>query len=277
MHKAFLRALQLTNARFVDVKQHASFMTIQDTSQNSPLERPKLQKFLADAGLCSRRMGEKWIQDERVTINGKVARLGERVSPMEDVVKVNGKVVRAQLPRLVTIAINKPKGYTCSNHDEFADRLIFELLPDRLLQTRLFCAGRLDVESEGLVIVTNDGSLAHKLTHPSQEIRKRYQVELKQPLTGKDLPLMVKGIEDEGEFLRIDEIKANGKSPIGETRLNVILNHGKKREIRRVFGHFRYQIRKLRRVSIGGMHLTRIPLGSFRELNEKEIGLLFPR
>ena len=252
-------------------------MTYEQDQENSKLQRPKLQKFLADAGLCSRRTGESWIQEKRVTINGKVARLGERVSPLDDVVKVNGKVVRAQLPKVVTIAINKPKGYTCSNHDEYAERLIFELLPSRLLQTRLFCAGRLDVESEGLVIVTNDGSLSHRLTHPSQQIRKKYQLEIKQQLSGDHLPLMLQGIEDEGEFLRIDEIRAKGKSPIGETRLEIILGHGKKREIRRVFGHFRYQIKKLRRVSIGGLHLHKLPLGSFRELIQKEIDLLLPR
>ena len=203
-------------------------MTYEQDQENSKLQRPKLQKFLADAGLCSRRTGESWIQEKRVTINGKVARLGERVSPLDDIVKVNGKVVRAQLPKVVTIAINKPKGYTCSNHDEYAERLIFELLPSRLLQTRLFCAGRLDVESEGLVIVTNDGSLSHRLTHPSQQIRKKYQLEIKQQLSGDHLPLMLQGIEDEGEFLRIDEIRAKGKSPIGETRLEIILGHGKK-------------------------------------------------
>ena len=252
-------------------------MTYEQDQENSKLQRPKLQKFLADAGLCSRRTGESWIQEKRVTINGKVALLGERVSPLDDVVKVNGKVVRAQLPKVVTIAINKPKGYTCSNHDDYAERLIFELLPSRLLQTRLFCAGRLDVESEGLVIVTNDGSLSHRLTHPSQQIRKKYQLEIKQQLSGDHLPLMIKGIEDDGEFLRIDEIRAKGKSPIGETRLEIILGHGKKREIRRVFGHFRYQIKKLRRVSIGGLHLNKLPLGSFRELNQKEIDLLLPR
>jgi len=252
-------------------------MTSDQHQENPTLERPKLQKFLADAGLCSRRMGENWIEEGRVTINGSIARLGERVSPMEDTIKLNGKVVRTQPPKTLTVAINKPKGYTCSNHDEFANRLIFELLPKRLLQTRLFCAGRLDVESEGLVIVTNDGKLAHRLTHPSQQIRKKYQLEIKQPLSGEHIPLMINGIEDEGEFLKIDEIKAKGKSPIGETRLEIILGHGKKREIRRVFGHFRYQIKKLRRISIGGLHLNKIPIGSFRELNQKEIDLLLPR
>ena len=88
----------MTYAKFVDVTQHTSFMTFEQHQENPKLERPKLQKFLADAGLCSRRMGENWIEEGRVTINGSIARLGERVSPMEDVVKVNGKVVRAQPP-----------------------------------------------------------------------------------------------------------------------------------------------------------------------------------
>jgi 23S rRNA pseudouridine2605 synthase len=261
----------------MDLKQHTSFMTTKRSSQNSNQDKPKLQKFLADVGLCSRRMGESWIKDEKVTVNGKVANLGMRVSPFDDTIKVNGKVVRSKVPASITLAVNKPKGYTCSNHDDFADRLIFELLPQRFNGSRLFCAGRLDLDSEGLVIITNDGGLAHRLTHPSQQIRKKYQIELKEPLSREHLPLMIQGIEDEGEFLRIDEIRSRAKSPIGETRLEVILGHGKKREIRRVFGHFRYQIRKLRRVSIGGLQLHKIPLGSFRELNPKEIDLLFPR
>ena len=273
----FIKGLHLTNAKFEDVKQHTSFMTKKSSYQNPNLDKPKLQKFLADVGLCSRRMGEVWIKEAKVTVNGKVANLGMRVSPHEDTVKVNGKIVRVKAPVPITLAVNKPKGYTCSNHDDFADRLIFELLPQRFNGTRLVCAGRLDLDSEGLVIITNDGRLAHRLTHPSQQIRKKYQVEIKQPLLHEHLPLMIQGIEDEGEFLRIDEIRAKGKSPIGETRLEIILSHGKKREIRRVFGHFRYQIKKLRRISIGGFQLHKIPLGSFRELNTKEIDLLFPR
>ena len=238
---------------------------------------PKLQKFLAASGLCSRRKAEEWIADGKVTVNGKIAQIGMRINPESDMVKANGKRIQTDVLGSLTLMVNKPKGFTCSNQDEHADRLIFELLEKKHARHRLFCAGRLDVESEGLVIVTNDGKLAHRLTHPSQQIRKKYQLEIKQPLSGEHIPLMINGIEDEGEFLKIDEIKAKGKSPIGETRLEIILGHGKKREIRRVFGHFRYQIKKLRRISIGGLHLNKIPIGSFRELNQKEIDLLLPR
>ncbi len=238
---------------------------------------PKLQKFIADAGLCSRRTGEVWIKEGKVFVNGKKASLGMRIDPVADEIRANGRVISKQPIQRITLAVNKPKGYTCSNQDEFADRLIFELIPKKYQGHRLFCAGRLDVESEGLVIVTNDGKLTHKLTHPSQQIRKRYQIEIKQPLLKEHIPLMLKGIEDEGEFLSIDELRSKSKSPIGETRFEVILGHGKKREIRRVFGHFRYQIKKLRRVSIGGLQLHKIPLGSFKELERKEIDLLFPQ
>ena len=175
--------------------------------------RPKLQKFLANAGLCSRRKGEEWIQEGIVSINGEQAKLGERVSPETDIIKVNGKRVQVKNLPPITLIVNKPKGYTCSNDDEHAERLIFELLESKYRGVRLFCAGRLDVESEGMVILTNDGSLAHRLTHPSQNIRKKYKIELNIPLNTADLSSFINGEVIEDEFLKIDEIKASkGKS-----------------------------------------------------------------
>ena len=125
-------------------------------------QRPKLQKFLADAGLCSRRKGEEWIEDGLVTVNGEYVKLGERVDPNSDIVKVNGKRVQVKKIPSITLLVNKPKGYTCSNEDEHADRLIFELLESKYRTVRLFCACRLYVDSEGMVILTNNGTLAHR-------------------------------------------------------------------------------------------------------------------
>ena len=252
-------------------------MTNPSPRNKSSVNLPRLQKFLADSGLCSRRKGENWIEEGLVTVNGEIAELGCRVNPDKDVVKVKGRRVQAHTQSSLTLMVNKPKGFTCSNEDEHAERLIFDILEKKHQTYRLFCAGRLDVESEGLVILTNDGSLAHRLTHPSNEVKKRYQVELNMPLSGEHFPLLKKGATIEEEFLRIDEVRAKNGKPIGNQRLELTLGHGKKREIRRIFLHFGYRIKKLRRVAIGGLYLHKLPLGQYRELENKEIGLLFPK
>ena len=271
------KALRLTNAKILRLKQPQLHMTATNPQNESPVSRPKLQKFLAQSGLCSRRKGESWISDGLVSVNGETATLGCRVNPDRDVVKVKGKRVQAHAQAPLTLMVNKPKGFICSNDDDHAERLIFDLLERKHKSFRLFCAGRLDVESEGLVILTNDGSLAHRLTHPSNEVQKRYQVELNIPLAAEHLPLLKKGTTVEDEFLRIDELRAKNGKPVGSQRLELYLGHGKKREIRRIFLHFGYRIKKLRRVAIGGLALHKLPLGQDRELERKEIGLLFPK
>ncbi len=239
--------------------------------------RPKLQKFLANAGLCSRRKGEEWIQEGIVSVNGEQAKLGERVSPETDIIKVNGKRVQVKNLPPITLIVNKPKGYTCSNDDEHAERLIFELLESKYRGVRLFCAGRLDVESEGMVILTNDGSLAHRLTHPSQNIRKKYKIELNIPLNTADLSSFINGEVIEDEFLKIDEIKPSKGKSLRSNKLDIFMSHGKKREIRRIFFHFGYKVKKLRRVSIGGLGIRNMSLGQSRMLKKEEIDLLFPK
>jgi len=252
-------------------------------TKNTPISSPpsivfpKLQKFLSDSGVCSRRAGEELIKEGQVTVNGKTAQLGTRVNPERDVVKVGPKRIQSKFIKPIVYLVNKPKGFTCSNDDPHADRLIFELLEARHRNIRLFCAGRLDVDSEGLVILTNDGKLTHKLTHPSQQVRKKYQVEINEPLERDAFRGMLDGIEDEGDFLQLDEIRSKFGNPVGSTKLEIIMGHGKKREIRRCFKRFRYQVKKLRRVAIGGLKLGKLPLGTYRELKEKEIDLLFPK
>jgi 23S rRNA pseudouridine2605 synthase len=245
------------------------------TPSTQPL--PKLQKFLADSGICSRRAGEELIKDGQVSVNGEPATLGMRINPERDVIKVGQKRIQSKFSKPLIFMVNKPKGFTCSNDDPHAERLVFELLEARHRNTRLFCAGRLDRDSEGLVILTNDGNLAHKLTHPSQQVRKKYQVEIHEPLEYEDMRSMLAGIEDEGEFLQLDEIRAKSGNPVGSTKLEITMGHGKKREIRRCFQRFRYKVKKLRRVAIGGIRLGKLPLGTYRDLKDSEIDLLFPK
>ncbi|MDG0963564.1 MAG: pseudouridine synthase [Opitutales bacterium] len=240
-------------------------------------QRPKLQKFLADAGLCSRRKGEEWIMDGLVTINGIDAKLGERVTPNADIVKVNGKRVQVKNLPKITLLVNKPKGFVCSNEDGHADRLIFELLESKYRSIRLFCAGRLDLDSEGMVILTNDGSLAHRLTHPSHMVRKRYKVELDIPFDTSDLSALLSGAVIEEEFLKIDEVKPSKGKSLRSPKLDVYMGHGKKREIRRIFYHLGYKVKKLRRVAIGGLGIKNMSIGQSRLLKNEEIELLFPK
>ena len=239
--------------------------------------KPKLQKFLADAGLCSRRKAEEWIAEGIVSINGNIAKLGERVCPNTDIIKVNGKRIQSKALQTISIMVNKPKGFTCSNEDAHAERLVFELLEPKYRKFRLFCAGRLDVDSEGLVILTNDGSLAHRLTHPSQNIRKKYKIELNTLFNTEDLNKVTTGEFIDDEFLKIDEIKPSKGKSLKSTKLDIFMSHGKKREIRRIFYHFGYQVKKLRRVSIGRLGIRNMSIGQSRLLKKEEIDLLFAK
>ena len=239
--------------------------------------RPKLQKFLASAGLCSRRKGELLILDGLISINGKKAKLGDRVNVDHDIVKFKGNRINANSQPSVTLIVNKPKGYMCSNEDINADRLIFELLEQKYRTIRLFCAGRLDVDSEGMVVLTNDGDLAHRLTHPSQEVRKKYKIEIDKNLDTDVLPSLLNGEIVEDEFLKIDEIKPSKGKSLRSRKLDIVMQHGKKREIRRIFFHLGYRVTKLKRVSIGGLGIRNLSLGQSRLLKKEEIDLLFPK
>ena len=245
-------------------------------TQSNPT-RPKLQKFLASAGLCSRRKGELLILNGQVSINGKKAKLGDRVNVDHDIVKFKGNRINANSQPSVTLIVNKPKGYMCSNEDINADRLIFELLEQKYRTIRLFCAGRLDVDSEGMVVLTNDGDLAHRLTHPSQEVRKKYKIEIDKNLDTDVLPSLLNGEIVEDEFLKIDEIKPSKGKSLRSRKLDIVMQHGKKREIRRIFFHLGYRVTKLKRVSIGGLGIRNMSLGQSRLLKKEEIDLLFPK
>ena len=245
-------------------------------TQSNPT-RPKLQKFLASAGLCSRRKGELLILNGQVSINGKKAKLGDRVNVDHDIVKFKGNRINGNSQPSVTLIVNKPKGYMCSNEDINADRLIFELLEQKYRTIRLFCAGRLDVDSEGMVVLTNDGDLAHRLTHPSQEVRKKYKIDIDKNLDTDVLPSLLNGEIVEDEFLKIDEIKPSKGKSLRSRKLDIVMQHGKKREIRRIFFHLGYRVTKLKRVSIGGLGIRNMSLGQSRLLKKEEIDLLFPK
>ncbi len=243
-------------------------------SMSTP-ETIRLQKYLADAGICSRRAAETLIAEGEVWVNATMAIIGQKINPLEDKVTVQGKTIRTSQPKL-TLAMHKPRGLVCSNDDPHNPETIFDLLPRELARYRFFCAGRLDKDSEGLVILTTDGELANRLMHPSNTVVKRYHVVLKQPFPADRLSQLLRGVTIEGERLKVESAALVNPSP-GKTSmsLDVHMHHGKKREIRQLFIALRHDVKRLRRYQIGALRLKGIPLRAMKQLSTKEISLLF--
>jgi 23S rRNA pseudouridine2605 synthase len=246
-----------------------------------PVSRPvffphmniRLQKFLADAGVASRRAGEKMILDGRVTVNGEViTELGVKVDPRQDDVMADGVPIRAR--KKLYIAVNKPRGYICTKLDPERRKCIGELLPKEwsILNT----VGRLDRESEGLIFMTNDGDFSLHLTHPRFRILKRYWAAVPGKLDPKRIEPFMKGVQHEGELLRADSVRILETSN-RETTVQLDLREGKNREVRRLFETIGLEVLRLRRVQIGKIKLGDLPEGKWRTLTEPEIkSLLSP-
>jgi 23S rRNA pseudouridine2605 synthase len=236
----------------------------------------RLQKFISTAGICSRRAAETFIENGQVSVNGKTAELGQRIVPGRDRVVVQGQLVQPQTALPMTLAMHKPKGYICSHTDPHHKRTIYDLLPPQLAERRFLCAGRLDLESEGLLILTTDGDLANRLMHPKSRVVKRYTVTLNRPFPLAKVPILLRGVMFEGE-----ELKAEKAFPIKTGRgdeftdWEVHLHHGKKREIRRLFETLGYRVKRLKRFQIGSFSLRRIPLAKSKIMNDHDLRLLF--
>lgn len=238
-------------------------------------ETQRIQKIIANAGHCSRREAEGLIEDGLVRVNGKIAQLGWKAT-RQDAIFINNKPLRLNTESPVTLLLNKPKGLLCTNSDPHGGQTVFDLLPNDLQKKRLFCAGRLDKDSEGLLVLTNDGDLAHRLTHPSTEVVKRYRVVLNRDFRKEDIAKLLEGAVDDGDFLKAEKVipaPAVGKGHL--RRLEVRLHHGKKREVRRLFEANHYYVKKLVRVQIGGCILKNIPKGGIKILGKKDIERLF--
>jgi len=241
------------------------------------MEPVRIQKFIAEAGLCSRRAAEALVAAGEVYVNGSAATLGQKVSPGVDKVTVRGKAVKAHAQPKLALVMHKPRGVVCSNSDPHADHTIFDLLPREWARLRLFCAGRLDKDSEGLVILTSDGDLAHKLMHPSNLVVKRYYVSLEEPFPAGRLRQLMRGVVIEGEQLKVERahLVNPSKADQSSTELDVHMHHGKKREIRQLFTALGFEVRRLRRYQIGALRLKGIPLRGVKQLSNKEIQSLF--
>lgn len=228
-----------------------------------------LQKAIALSGFCSRRKAEVLIENNEIKINGQIAQKGDRVDLKKDKIEIRGKKLSSQ-PEAIYLMLNKPRGYTCTNRRFPNEKNIFDLLPNK---ERLFAVGRLDKDSRGLVLLTNNGDLAFKLSHPSFEHKKEYQVKLKEKIERPKLisEKFIKGIdigEDDGIA------KAIGVEYLQNNIFIITLSEGKKRQIRRMFNYFKLTILDLKRISLSGISLGNLEEGKWRNLNKKEIEYL---
>ena len=235
--------------------------------------KERLQKILSGAGICSRRAAETYITQGRVKVNGITASLGDSADVELDEILVDGRVLRKNGPRPVYIMLNKPRGYVTTLSDEAGRKTVADLLGD--VPERVYPVGRLDMHSEGLLILTNDGDLAHHLTHPSDEVYKEYLVKLspdEEGLPSPEKPLSG-SIELDGEKLLPAKCRLLAKTESGYI-MTIAIRQGKNRQIRRMCAKCGYTVNSLKRVSEGDVKLGELPSGRWRYLTEKEIRYL---
>ncbi|PKP30424.1 MAG: pseudouridine synthase [Bacteroidetes bacterium HGW-Bacteroidetes-16] len=230
----------------------------------------RLNKYLADAGICSRREADRLIESGVVEINGVVVtELGTKVGP-NDKVRYGGESLKRE--KLKYVLLNKPKGFI-STSDDPLDRKTVMSLVENACKERIYSVGRLDRNTTGLLLFTNDGDMAKRLTHPKHGVRKLYHVTLDKALTKNDMLQILKGVELEDGIVQPDKIDwvENVES---KTEVGIELHSGKNRVVRRIFEHLGYQVEKLDRVVFAGLTKKDIPRGKWRLLSDKEVDML---
>jgi 23S rRNA pseudouridine2605 synthase len=233
-----------------------------------PVER--LQRSLARAGFGSRRACEELIAAGRVRINGAVASLGDRVDPASDEVRVDGRRISVD-PELRYFALHKPRGVTTTLRDPHAERDLTRLLPRG---ARVFPVGRLDRDTEGLLLLTNDGSLAHRLTHPRYGIEKEYLAEVDRVPSKRQLAQLRRGVELEDGVARAADARSAGGSG-GRGGVRLVMVEGRKREVRRMLDAVGLPVRRLVRTRVGPVRLGRMRPAELRELDPADVRALY--
>lgn len=228
----------------------------------------RINKYLAAAGVASRRECDNLIADGKVKINGKTAGLGVEVGE-SDSVTVNGLPVA--LKKNEYYILNKPKGYICSVSDDKGRKIVLDLMPNNV--GRIYPVGRLDYDSEGLLVLTTDGELAQHLTHPSNAVPKTYLVKIEGTLTENDLNPIRSGIEIDGYLTK--KCKAHiVETNKSYTKVHITLTEGKNREIRKMFAAIGKNVSLLKRIKIGELNLRGLDRGEYRKLTKQEIAYL---
>lgn len=230
----------------------------------------RLQKILSGRGLLSRRAAEEYIRAGRVTVNGAVAQLGQSADPSVDDIKVDGILIPKEQKR-VYLMLNKPRGYVTTLADEHGRKRVVDLVAG--CGQRVYPVGRLDLNSEGLLLLTSDGALTQKLTHPSRRIEKEYLVRVTGPVS-LALPILRKKMVVDGVVYEGAEVRKLPSDAQGSTLLSFTIRQGKNRQIRRMCAAVGLTVHRLRRIREGSLQLGELPVGEWRYLTEAEVEAL---
>ena len=234
------------------------------------MEEIRLQKYLAECGIASRRKCEEFIEDGRVTINGRIAELGNKINPESDKIELDGKLVKQDKKEYTYILLNKPIGVVTTAEDQFERETVLDLVK---VKTRVVPVGRLDMYTSGALILTDDGDFIYKVTHPKHEINKTYTVTLVGSISNEDVEKLRQGVEIEGGYvtkpakariMKIDETK-------NISRVEITIHEGKNRQVRKMCEAIGKKVLALHRAKIGNLGVKDLKLGTWRYMTKKEV------
>ncbi len=233
------------------------------------MEKIRIQKIIADSGRCSRRKAEELIAAGLVTVNGRPCSLGDKADPMNDLIRVEGEEIAAERAEKRYIMLNKPRGYVTSMADEMGRKIASDLLTD--VHERVYPVGRLDRNSEGLLIFTNDGELANDIMHPSRHVSKTYRVTIDGMVNEGQLSQLMSGVElDDGVKTLPCTVEVLSEAP-DRTVLRFVIKEGRNRQIRRMCSAVGLEVGRLRRTAVGGVKLGMLKPGEYRDLTKDEL------
>ncbi len=232
-----------------------------------PDNKVRLQKFLSEAGVASRRKAEEMIRAGRVKVNGAVAQIGDSVDPKKDTVMVGGKKIRKETS-LRYILLNKPRGYVTTTDDELGRKCVLELVSD--VKERIYPVGRLDRVSEGALILTNDGAFANAMMHPSRHVPKTYRVTVRPEITAEQVDILSTGVEIDGRMTAPADVRVLSKED-GRAVVEIVLYEGRNRQIRRMCEALELEVARLRRIAVGSVKLGMLQTGEWRDLTPEEV------
>jgi 23S rRNA pseudouridine2605 synthase len=230
----------------------------------------RLQKYISNSGVTSRRKAEEMIAGGLVRVNGVTVTKPGTIVVRDDKVEVNGAVI-GSVSEKIYILLNKPEGYVTTLKDHFGRKIVTDLLTG--VKERVYPIGRLDYNTSGLILLTNDGGFANMIMHPSSEIEREYYVKINKPLSDGDLSSLVKGIRVEDYIAKPKEVKILSENP-RNSYVSVTITEGRNREVRKIFETLGYRVQKLKRVRISDLEIGFLKKGHFRFLSDKEVDQL---